>query len=458
MYFCSLQRDVPTIISGMTKIKYPDKNQSISKILRIALFNTFLLFVSYTLQAQEVYVSSGEAYHYYDNFDNRINLLMIYNITASTEIKINLPDNSLTVNWYRYSDNQFMSNQQAFSPDDHTGYTAKISGTVNGKAYNREISVWVIDYKLYRPVFNALLPADPQKGGCDQLSLTLDGQIPVMFYQTPSGSKFLINRAYQLSYESLEWDNGWKTVIKKEEAKLSGNTISVTDPPYKDTYFTLRGDQFVNDLGVEADVVQSSYYSAIRVICKIKTEATTRTEKNEGDRPESVTTLSGSAPLEINFSANGNVPVTSYYYWEILSENNPLITRTDESHRYTFTQAGTYLVKLRVENAYCNYTDSVTIKVSETAIYTPNVFTPNGDGINDEFRVAYKSIIEFDCWIFNRWGSKLYHWTDPQKGWDGTINGKPAHEGAYFYVIKALGSDGIKYTLKGDINLLRGKQ
>lgn len=417
-----------------------------------------MLFVSLSLQAQQLIVSSGKGF-VYQHFDNRVDwLVMMYDITASSEIKVVLPEDSLSVNWFRYPDNQFMSNQQTLSPDDHTGYIAKISGTVNGRAYNKEVTVWVIDYKLYRPVFNALQPSDPQKGMCDQLTLTLDGQIPEMFYRTPSDSKFTINRVYQLSYESLEWNDGWKPILKNEQANINGNVITVTDPPYKDTYFTLTGDQFAIDLGVEADSIQSTYYSAIRVICKIKTEATIRTEKNEGDRPEDVTTLSGSAPLEINFSANANVPVASYYYWEILSGNNPFITRTDESHRYTFTQAGTYLVKLRVENAYCNFTDSVTIKVSESAIYTPNVFTPNGDGINDEFRVAYKSIIEFDCWIFNRWGSKLYHWTDPQKGWDGTINGKPAHEGAYFYVIKALGSDGLKYTLKGDINLLRGKQ
>jgi len=86
----------------------------------------------------------------------------------------------------------------------------------------------------------------------------------------------------------------------------------------------------------------------------------------------------------------------------------------------------------------------------------PNVFTPNGDGQNDEFRVAYKSIITFQAWVYNRWGRKVFSWSDPQKGWDGNINGKKATTGPYFYVIKATGSDGVKYLKKGDINLLRG--
>jgi gliding motility-associated-like protein len=110
------------------------------------------------------------------------------------------------------------------------------------------------------------------------------------------------------------------------------------------------------------------------------------------------------------------------------------------------------------------------------------VFTPNGDGTNDEFRVAYRSLREFHCWVYNRWGKLVYEWTDPAKGWDGTIYGKPAAEGAYYYVIRALGTDADKnarytmkavynkkklkadeamigvYQLSGDINLLRGKQ
>jgi gliding motility-associated-like protein len=106
----------------------------------------------------------------------------------------------------------------------------------------------------------------------------------------------------------------------------------------------------------------------------------------------------------------------------------------------------------------------------------PNTFTPNGDGANDEFRVVYRSIKEFHMWVYNRWGKLVYKTDNPDKGWDGNINGRPAAEGAYYYVIRALGTDaegkyqwkplynkalkkqevplGV-YQLSGDINLLR---
>ncbi|MEA4984943.1 hypothetical protein SDC9_40280 [bioreactor metagenome] len=438
----------------MISVKFKEK-LSILKIWGLMLSIAF----STGLLAQQITVTSGKG-KVYLQFENRIDyLVMMYEITTASEISVSLPDPGLTVNWYRYPDLQFVSNQVSISPDDHTGYLARITGTVNGQPYNEELSVWVIDYKLYQPTLNALKTSDPQTSVCDKLTLTLDGVIPEMYYQTTNGLKQVLGRNFTLQYETLEWNDGWVSKQVENQIVVDDNTIEIDDPPYKDTYFTLTGDQFAADLNVAFSTIQSSLYQAIRVISKIKTEATVRVEKQEADRPESITTVSGSAPLEINFSAISNTPVANYFRWEISTGNAaPFIVRTGEIHRYIFNEAGTFTVKLVTENAYCSYTDSVVIKVSESALYAPNVFTPNADGFNDEFRVAYKSIIEFDCWIFNRWGTKIYHWSDPQKGWDGTYKGKAVSEGAYFYVIKAKGSDGIEYNLKGDINLLRGRK
>jgi gliding motility-associated-like protein len=77
--------------------------------------------------------------------------------------------------------------------------------------------------------------------------------------------------------------------------------------------------------------------------------------------------------------------------------------------------------------------------------------------VNDEFRVAYKSLVSFQAWIFNRWGVELFHWTDPAKGWDGKKGGQYVPPGVYFYVIEARGSDGRQYKEKGSINIIRPK-
>lgn len=97
-----------------------------------------------------------------------------------------------------------------------------------------------------------------------------------------------------------------------------------------------------------------------------------------------------------------------------------------------------------------------TTKVS--SLLMPNAFSPNGDGINDIYKPkdGYRNIEEFHAYIYNRWGQKLYEWTDPATGWNGTYRGKPVKEGVYFCLVKAKGADGVVYNIKRDVNLLRG--
>lgn len=191
----------------------------------------------------------------------------------------------------------------------------------------------------------------------------------------------------------------------------------------------------------------------IKISCKITTIATAREEKNENQRPNEKS-IDGSAPLEIQFFSNPVGEVTNFL-WQIYRDGALVETRTDRDHRYTFENSGKYRVSLQVNNATETASDSINITVSESQLNAPNVFTPNGDGYNDEFRVAYVSISEFQATILNRWGRVVYSWSNPQQGWDGNINGKPAAEGTYFYVITAKGADSKVYKLKGHINLLR---
>ncbi len=87
----------------------------------------------------------------------------------------------------------------------------------------------------------------------------------------------------------------------------------------------------------------------------------------------------------------------------------------------------------------------------------PNAFSPNGDGKNDKFIAKEcQNITEFHAYIFNRWGQKLFDWTDTADGWDGTYNGTPVKEGVYYLLCKAKGSDGTTYNIRKDVNLLRG--
>ena len=95
--------------------------------------------------------------------------------------------------------------------------------------------------------------------------------------------------------------------------------------------------------------------------------------------------------------------------------------------------------------------------VLTSTLVMPNAFTPNHDEINDIYKAkSHQNIVEFRAYIFNRWGQKLYEWTDINAGWDGTYRGKDVKQGTYFVLVKAKGADGQDYNIRKDVNLLRG--
>jgi gliding motility-associated-like protein len=140
---------------------------------------------------------------------------------------------------------------------------------------------------------------------------------------------------------------------------------------------------------------------------------------------------------------------------------NPVVNYNSEEFFYTFDRVGNYKVTLEVSDrtGTC-YSDEnqFEINISETVMEIPNAFSPGcTPGINDIFRVKYRSVIKFQGWIFNRWGNQLFHWTDPSQGWDGMYNGKYVPAGAYYYIIEYQGTDGKSHVRKGDINVFRGR-
>lgn len=201
----------------------------------------------------------------------------------------------------------------------------------------------------------------------------------------------------------------------------------------------------------------------------IDPQATFTTDEGE----ETGTSYSGSAPLTVVFHANAeNVDMyTPHYEWRFTKEGEtqPYLVRYEEETEYTFTEAGSHRIVLYAtfinDNDTVAYTKDywqdaqpITIQISESKLEMPNAFSPNGDGINDIYRAKnnYQSIVEFDAYIFNRWGQKIYEWHDPAGGWDGKFNGKDVKQGVYFVLVKAKGADGRKYNIKKDVNLLRG--
>jgi gliding motility-associated-like protein len=104
----------------------------------------------------------------------------------------------------------------------------------------------------------------------------------------------------------------------------------------------------------------------------------------------------------------------------------------------------------------CTNTDSLTINLSNNKIlFIPNAFSPNGDGLNDEFLPKYNCDLDYIVFsVYNRFGQRIFTTGNKFVGWKGLQDGKDADTGTYFWIITGKDNSG-KVIRKGDVTLIR---
>ena len=114
-----------------------------------------------------------------------------------------------------------------------------------------------------------------------------------------------------------------------------------------------------------------------------------------------------------------------------------------------------YVAAMGTDTSFYNLCEAGECTVS-TDITIPNVFTPNGDGINDEFLVKASNLANFSCSIYNSWGILMYQWSNVNTGWNGKDkSGAASTDGTYFYVISYTDNTGKTNSKNGFFQLLR---
>lgn len=363
-----------------------------------------------------------------------------------------------TFEWQKY--NPGSGSFDFYSSDQGGNATSTISGLADG-GYRVKMTSGsgVKTYTAW--VFNNYIEATAEIPEMDCNSLLLKGTFisPKLSYTDLANGRALeLNPGIQ-----VRWLDGDVVVSRVISPKIF-------DPPTKDTRFTFEVTDRFGCVG-EAEVLYRS----------IVTKAIFTASPDKGE-----------APLEVTFtndSENGDPGKFEWFIFRDLGEikkesaaNNGVVKDSimvklfNDSPVYTFEKSGSYQVKLvskkisEFNTCYDTVYFDGYIEADTSFVDAPNVFTPNGDGVNDEFIIKFWSMKELKISIFNRWGKLLHVWESsnvinfvntvksvPQSVWDGKVGGKVCTPGVYYYVAEGIGRDGERRQTSGFFHLFRDK-
>lgn len=291
---------------------------------------------------------------------------------------------------------------------------------------------------------------------------------PEQAFSTLAGSS--LNGKWQIKLTSNSADN--KGFVVASKLVINGEQI-FTEWKYSHTY---RDHSFPRpewrgtgvsstsdvDLATAIPNVYGNHRYTYRVTddfgCKHDTSLINRVE------PANLSTIpdSASGPFDLTMKFENTTSWSESSEWNFGDRTE---ISTEDAPEHIYTKDGKYfaLLTAKTEDG-CSDTVSIMVKVTippSSLDEIPNAFTPNGDGINDIFKLKQGGAIEtLTCHIYSRWGKKVAVWNSAEeafeKGWDGRVSGGgEASPGVYYYVIKAVGFDGKVYNKKGSFHLFR---
>lgn len=158
--------------------------------------------------------------------------------------------------------------------------------------------------------------------------------------------------------------------------------------------------------------------------------------------------------LQLGVTVQNAVGTNLQYAW---SPTSGLSCTDCENPVVTVYNDISYSVVVTDENGCFSYNQTeIFIGVDASLFFfIPNGFTPNGDGINDNFQVYGQDVKSVDMMVFNRWGEKVFEGNNQFQPWDGTYKGVPQGPGAYSYVIDVTFLNDAEVQKKGSVSLVR---
>ncbi|MBL7699797.1 MAG: gliding motility-associated C-terminal domain-containing protein [Chitinophagaceae bacterium] len=157
-------------------------------------------------------------------------------------------------------------------------------------------------------------------------------------------------------------------------------------------------------------------------------------------------------PFQLNALDVKNSGFTSYVWTPSIGLSDP----QSQAPVATLQSSTVYTVKATTING-CESTDDIKIQAyTGPDIYVPNAFSPNNDGVNDDFKIFPVGIKTFKYLaVYNRWGHRIYYSTDVSKGWNGVAGSKMADAGAYVWMVEGVDVNDKVVSKRGVVQLVR---
>lgn len=145
-----------------------------------------------------------------------------------------------------------------------------------------------------------------------------------------------------------------------------------------------------------------------------------------------------------------------HYLWDFGDGS----TSEETNPTHTYTSAGLFDINLTIFNSNaCTQTVAIahsTLAIEEGGtIHNLNIFTPNGDAINDELVVNTTNLKSYKIQIFDRYGALLFVSSNISENWKGLYKNTPLAAGTYYYVIDGVGMNGKEVNKSGSVTIIR---
>lgn len=251
---------------------------------------------------------------------------------------------------------------------------------------------------------------------CKDTTICFGDQASISFYVDNLTS-------YKWTFEDGTVLRNWNTLDFATPFNLNDSLISISQD----------GTYFIN-FSVENQVMQDSL------------ELTVLQKPTLPFASDKITVCLDEGALQLDALNSG-----SFYLW----------STGDSTQEISVYNPGIYYVEITEPNLICKNSDTVTVfSVCQTVVTFPNIFSPDGDQINENYTLmlsnSFEWLVDFEFEIYNRWGEKVYQVSKEMVNWDGKLNGTDLSQGVYFY--KCSYTDlysGESHLERGNIQLMR---